>query len=766
MRVQEQLEKNAEFKKENGGMRTLLLLRGAPGSGKSTWIEKNGLKRYTLSPDELRLMCQSPVMTPDGSEAISQENEKIVWKIFEDFLETRMRHGDFTVIDATNSRSSELKRYRELCGRYKYRIYCVDFTDVPAEEAKRRNRERENFRRVPESYIDMVYARFDVEKVPSGISVIGRDELDKVWLKKRDFSDYKRIHLIGDIHGCYTVLKRYLDSNGGIKTDEMYIFLGDYIDRGPENAEVIRFLLSVMDRKNVLLLEGNHEKNLWLWANDYGGATGEFEHFTRTQLENAGIDKKAVRNLYRKFGQCAYYSYHGKTYLVTHGGLGTMPDHLSLVAAQQMICGCGSFDEVEKADETFYRTAPDCYQIHGHRNPKMVPIKVNERTFNLEGKVECGGCLRCVQADGEGIRGIEVKNEVFRPMRKDEARAEEAIPEEKLVSVLRASKYIQEKVYGNYSSFNFTDEAFQNRIWNDLTVRARGLYLDTSKNRIAARAYEKFWNVNERPETRFDTLWQRLVFPVTAYVKENGYLGIVSYDAHSNDLLIACKSTLDSKFVQWFRELLYGKLSDERLERLKSFVKENPVSLVFECIEINRDPHIIEYPESSVVLLDIVYNKSEFEKYDYERLCRTAEQLGFTAKEKAYEFACWQDFYDWYFDVRKDDYRYNGRYIEGFVLEDSDGCMVKLKLAYYNFWKRMRSMAQVVLKKGDIQDTAVLTDALAYEFYAWLKKQYECGNTDVRARDICALRRRFLEERNSSYCVVKENEGYYESKTG
>ena len=27
-------------------MRTLLIMRGVPGSGKSTWIEENGLKPY------------------------------------------------------------------------------------------------------------------------------------------------------------------------------------------------------------------------------------------------------------------------------------------------------------------------------------------------------------------------------------------------------------------------------------------------------------------------------------------------------------------------------------------------------------------------------------------------------------------------------------------------------------------------------------------------------------------------------------------------
>ena len=29
-------------------MRTLIVLRGAPGAGKSTWIKKNHLEEYTL----------------------------------------------------------------------------------------------------------------------------------------------------------------------------------------------------------------------------------------------------------------------------------------------------------------------------------------------------------------------------------------------------------------------------------------------------------------------------------------------------------------------------------------------------------------------------------------------------------------------------------------------------------------------------------------------------------------------------------------------
>ena len=60
-------------------MRNLFILRGAPASGKSTWIKENELEPYTISTDGLRLMYQSPVTTVEGDRAISQNNDKQVW---------------------------------------------------------------------------------------------------------------------------------------------------------------------------------------------------------------------------------------------------------------------------------------------------------------------------------------------------------------------------------------------------------------------------------------------------------------------------------------------------------------------------------------------------------------------------------------------------------------------------------------------------------------------------------------------------------------
>lgn len=733
-------------------MRTLLLLRGSPGCGKSTWIERNGLKPYTLSADDIRLLCQSPILNVNGGKEINQKNDTVTWNVLFKLLETRMQNGEFTVIDATNSKTSEMNRYKQLCDSYKYRIFCVDFTGIPIEVAKARNAQREILKRVPEEVIDKMYSRFSTQKIPSGITIIKPDELDKVFIKKIDMNGYNKIHCIGDIHGCNTVLQYYLKD--GFKDDEFYIFTGDYIDRGIENVETLKFLLSIYTNKNVLLLEGNHERALWVWAN--GGTTHskEFEIHTRTQLERCKeINPKDIRRLYRKLGQCAYFDFGKNTYLVTHAGLSTVPDeNLITVSANQMIKGVGSYDEVETVANTFVSTTPDnCFQIHGHRNTKRLPVQVNDRVFNLEGQVEFGGNLRCVQIlpTGEHV-AVETPNPVFRiPQEIDEdvkiERKEESL--EDVIINLRSNKNIQEKIFGNYSSFNFTKNAFYDKAWDEQTVRARGLYIDVPKTKIVARAYEKFFNINERPETKFDMLQYKLIFPVEAYVKENGFLGIVGYDEYKDDLLITTKSNPDGDYAIWFKNLLYQSISKDKLDEMRLYIKENNVSFVFECIDTVHDPHIIDYPESCIILLDIVQNQIEFSKYRYDEIRGIADHFGLKHKQKAYTLSNWQEFFDWYYEVTDENYEYQGKNIEGFVIEDSTGYMIKLKLRYYNFWKFMRSIAHETIRKGYTSKTSALTTSVANHFYGWIKNLAETTeDKETLPKDICTLRRLFFEE--------------------
>ena len=719
-------------------------MRGAPGCGKSTWIREHGLEDYALSADNIRMMCAGPTLTVSGGVSINQNNDKAVWNILFQMLEVRMQNGEFTVIDATNSKAAEMNRYKELATEYKYRIYCVDLTNIPIEVAKERNAARPELKRVPEFVIDRMYSRFATQKIPSGITVISPVELDKIWMKPADFSDYKVVHHIGDVHGCYTALMKYFELNGGMKDDEAYIFCGDLTDRGIENAEVVKFMLSIYNKPNVKLIEGNHEKWLKLWAEDEKTGSREFEAETRRQLDEGRVSKKEVRQLYRRIGQCVYYTYAGNKVIVTHAGISRLPENIVTVSATQMIKGVGDYDDFEAVADSFVRNTPDnCYQIHGHRNTKCVPTQVNERVFNLEGKIEFGGHLRCVQAYPDGtFKTFEVKNDVFRQPEPDRSEPPKNVHD--AILALRGNEYVQEKRFGDVSSFNFTKEAFYDKIWDAQTTRARGLYVDTVREKIVARAYDKFFNINERPETKLDSLQRTMAFPAVAYVKENGYLGIVSYNASDDSLFITTKSSPEGDFAIWLRKMLESFCSAEKLEEMKLFVKENDVSLVFECVDVMNDPHIIEYENNALFLLDVVYNDVSYRKYGFDELCLVAERFGLAHKERAFVIESWQEFFDWYYTVTAEDYKWNGKHIEGFVIEDAEGFMVKLKLAYYNFWKFMRSVAHETMGKGYVDKARIsaLHTPVANLFYGWIKSLY--GTKELPA-DICSLRKAFFE---------------------
>lgn len=70
-----------------------------------------------------------------------------------------------------------------------------------------------------------------------------------------------RLIAIGDIHGCLAPLKQLIEKLRPTPHDTL-VFLGDYIDRGPDSKGVIEYLLRLRDEYNAVFLLGNHEMML------------------------------------------------------------------------------------------------------------------------------------------------------------------------------------------------------------------------------------------------------------------------------------------------------------------------------------------------------------------------------------------------------------------------------------------------------------------------------------------------------------------------
>jgi serine/threonine protein phosphatase 1 len=71
----------------------------------------------------------------------------------------------------------------------------------------------------------------------------------------------KRTFVIADIHGCYKSLKALIIDQIKPTHEDQFIFLGDYIDRGPDSKSVINYLIQLNNEyKNTVFLRGNHEQ--------------------------------------------------------------------------------------------------------------------------------------------------------------------------------------------------------------------------------------------------------------------------------------------------------------------------------------------------------------------------------------------------------------------------------------------------------------------------------------------------------------------------
>lgn len=71
--------------------------------------------------------------------------------------------------------------------------------------------------------------------------------------------------VIPDIHGCAKTLKALLEQQVQPASDDLLIFLGDYIDRGPDSKGVVDYLMQLQaNGQQMIALRGNHEEYLLL----------------------------------------------------------------------------------------------------------------------------------------------------------------------------------------------------------------------------------------------------------------------------------------------------------------------------------------------------------------------------------------------------------------------------------------------------------------------------------------------------------------------
>ncbi|ATV66726.1 2',3'-cyclic-nucleotide 2'-phosphodiesterase [Fusobacterium pseudoperiodonticum] len=673
-------------------MRTLLLLRGVQASGKSTWIKENNLEPYTLSADNIRLNITNPVLTEDGSYEISQKYNKVTWELLYKYLEMRMQNGDFTIIDATHSDLKLLNKYKDLSSTYKYTMYCLEF-DVPLEEALKRNKERDNYKYVPERVIERTYETIkNNEKLPSALKKI--ESIDEIInFYTADVNQYEKVVIIGDIHSCAEPLKEVLKD---FNEETLYIFVGDYFDRGIQPVETFNIILDLLEKPNVILIEGNHEeKSMKKFIYDEEKYTKSFEETTLLPLlKEYDVDyvRASLKKIYKKLRQCFAFEFRGKKFLCTHGGLPLVPK-LTLVSAKEMIHGVGKYEtEIGEIYSENYKKGlcQGFIQVHGHRG-------VNDGQFSycLEDRVEFGGELKVLTIDNEGkIKKTGIKNSVYNkglklPMSGAVEKVEFNTANELINEMIRHQFITVKECEHNLISLNFNREAFNKKKWNDLTIKARGLFVDKDSGEVKIRSYNKFFNFGER-HVNLGYLKKYATYPIRAFKKYNGFLGLAS--VVNGEVVLTSKSVTSGKYKDIFQDI-WDKVESEVRELLKKTMIENNCTAVFEVVSPEYDPHIIKYDKEHLYLLDFIKNKLDLDTHNIdlefsENLMKKVEFSSnlLTKKEELIRLENYDELYNFLAEKEK-----SLEEFEGYVLCDNSGFMFKFKLPYYNLWKTRRA---------------------------------------------------------------------------
>ena len=70
------------------------------------------------------------------------------------------------------------------------------------------------------------------------------------------------IYAVGDIHGCLDHLERLLAEVQPDLERDVLLFVGDYIDRGPDSRKVVDYIIELQQKyppERIICLKGNHE---------------------------------------------------------------------------------------------------------------------------------------------------------------------------------------------------------------------------------------------------------------------------------------------------------------------------------------------------------------------------------------------------------------------------------------------------------------------------------------------------------------------------
>lgn len=135
--------------------------------------------------------------------------------------------------------------------------------------------------------------------------------------------------VVGDCHGCLKTLRHLLEAKVGIAKTDFVMLLGDLIDRGPESAQLVDYIIDLQAKGiNISSIRGNHEQMfIDALSDEYGfrnwmlnGGDSTILSYKRLFGQSFSFPNDLPESHLSFFSNLPYY-YIYNIFVLVHGGI-------------------------------------------------------------------------------------------------------------------------------------------------------------------------------------------------------------------------------------------------------------------------------------------------------------------------------------------------------------------------------------------------------------------------------------------------------------
>lgn len=178
-------------------MRKIFLLRGAPGSGKSSFIARHHLQPYAISRDQIRLLLANlTYYYEEDSDCLHQvipryANEQTE-KMVDYLVEEKMKRGETVIVDSTHIVEESIDHYQQWVEQYHYECFIVDLMyHKNLQNLLNRNEIRRHYDWVKPEVVKQMYLSYQANvQIPEWAHVISPNQLGRALIQKESDLDH------------------------------------------------------------------------------------------------------------------------------------------------------------------------------------------------------------------------------------------------------------------------------------------------------------------------------------------------------------------------------------------------------------------------------------------------------------------------------------------------------------------------------------------------------------------------------------------------